>query len=308
MAQRGRKKTMRIVLDAMLTVMLVFEMFIQFTGEFLHEVIGFAFFATIVVHMILSAKWMKGAARAARDGRLRGRRRAHGVMACLLAATTAVLAVSSIAISNLLANAGFAWPLGSYALWATIHGLSSYVLCGLVVVHLAMHWAFLASAFKVPYDPSRRQAISTGVHVAAAVGAVALGIAAAQEFMPQQAAQASGSAAASGDEPDGRQQFADVPDAPYEGPTGAAVREDTAASHGVREDGAASHAGSTQETLAADESEVAEPSESVEREYEEAAEPAAAAEEVDLGICTLCRKQCSLSAPRCDRPYRAGLI
>ena len=299
MAQRGRKKTMRIVLDAMLTAMLVFEMFIQFTGEFLHEVIGFAFFATIVVHMILSAKWMKGAARAARDGRLRGRRRAHGVMACLLAATTAVLAVSSIAISNLLANAGFAWPLGSYVLWATIHGLSSYVLCGLVVVHLAMHWAFLASAFKVPYDPSRRQAISTGVHVAAAVGAVALGIAAAQELMPQQAVQASGSTAASGDEPDGRQQFADVSDAPYEGPTGAAERKDDAESH----------AGRMQEALPADVSEAAEPAEGVGREYEEESEePAAAAEEADPGICTLCRKQCSLSAPRCDRPYRAGLI
>ena len=27
-----------------------------------------------------------------------------------------------------------------------------------------------------------------------------------------------------------------------------------------------------------------------------------------LGTCTLCRKQCPLSAPRCNKPYEAGLI
>ena len=26
------------------------------------------------------------------------------------------------------------------------------------------------------------------------------------------------------------------------------------------------------------------------------------------GICTLCRKQCPLSAPRCNKPYEAGLL
>ena len=65
-----KKKTVRVILDVLLTIMLVFEMFIQYTGNFLHEVVGFAFFATIVVHLALSAKWMKGVARSAKKGRL----------------------------------------------------------------------------------------------------------------------------------------------------------------------------------------------------------------------------------------------
>ena len=34
------RKTTRVAFDAVLTIMLVFEMFIQYTGDFLHEVVG----------------------------------------------------------------------------------------------------------------------------------------------------------------------------------------------------------------------------------------------------------------------------
>ena len=98
-------------------------------------------------------------------------------MGCLLAITTVVLGVSSVAISGILASAGFVWPIGAYSMWANVHAISSYALCSLVVVHLAMHWAFLASAFRVRYDPTRRRAISTGVNAVAALGVVALGVA-----------------------------------------------------------------------------------------------------------------------------------
>ena len=35
---------------------------------------------------------------------------------------------------------------------------------------------------------------------------------------------------------------------------------------------------------------------------------AASAASTATGICTLCRKQCPLSAPKCDKPYAAGLL
>ena len=70
------KKAIRVVLDTALTLMLVFEMFIQFTGEFLHEVVGFAFFATIVLHLALSAAWVKKTARNAKEGKMTARRTA----------------------------------------------------------------------------------------------------------------------------------------------------------------------------------------------------------------------------------------
>ena len=169
------KKVTRVVLDVALTAMIVAEMFIQYTGTFLHEVIGFAFFATVVVHLALSAKWIKTTAKNASKGKMTARRTALAVMGILLTVCMVVLGVSSVAISGILADAGLVWTLGSYATWKTIHAVSSYALCALVVIHLGMHWAFLASAFHVPYDPSRRRAISTGVHATAALGALASG-------------------------------------------------------------------------------------------------------------------------------------
>ena len=69
------KKAIRVALDVALTLMIVFEMLIQFTGEFLHEVIGFVFFATIIAHILLSMSWVKSTARVAKSGKLTARMR-----------------------------------------------------------------------------------------------------------------------------------------------------------------------------------------------------------------------------------------
>lgn len=325
MARRNRKKAVRIVLDTILTVTIVFAMFIQFTGEFLHEVIGCVFFAALVTHLALSAKWMKGTIRARRDGKLHGRRRALGVMACLLAMAMVALGMSSVAISWVLADAGFVWPLGSYALWETIHAISAYSLCALVVVHLAMHWTFFASAFKVPYDPSRRQAIGNGVKVVAAVGAVALGVAAAKEILPRQIAQASAETTGS-NAPGDTQAFSAVSDSPYSGSEDSATSDLATASDStsielrkqeepLQDSASVTASGEEAASEMVEEYPVEDAyyekstAEEVYYEQPEYVDDGAYAEaSTDLGTCPLCRKACSLSNPRCDKPYQAGLI
>ena len=341
------KKTVRIVLDTLLSVMIVFEMFIQYTGAFLHEVIGFAFFATIAVHLILSAKWMKGTARVAREGKLTGRRRALAIMGCLLGIATLVLALSSIAISGILEGAGFVWPFGEYVMWVTLHGFSAYALCALVVVHLAMHWGFIASAFKVPYDPSRRRAIGAGVSAVAAVGAVALGVAAAKELVPQRLIQEAADVSQNGDVSNDVQEFCNVPDIAYESTEADETdvssatpksnsdevsgkhrkhakngRSDSSEASGTSvtqgEESTAEEAPESQDYAGGEESQEGESYYSEDDNvyenagaYEDAYVEEYAYEESviePVGICTLCRKQCSLSAPRCNRPYEAGLI
>ena len=49
----------KMALDVVLTLLIVFEMLIQYTGNFFHEVMGFVFFATIVTHLVFSSAWMK---------------------------------------------------------------------------------------------------------------------------------------------------------------------------------------------------------------------------------------------------------
>ena len=276
-----KTKSARVVIDALLSIMLVLEMFIQFTGEFLHEVIGFAFFATIIVHLAMSARWIKGCARNARTRNLNRRAVILAVMGSLLGAMSIVLAVSSIAISNILASAGFTWTLGTYALWASIHTAAAYALCALVVVHLATHWVSLAASFKVPYDPSRRQAIGTGVNALAALGAVALGVTALSETLPfaAQAAQTSQASTATASA------------------SASAAAQPTTGRHehgqrGTRSAGTTGTATSSTNSASA-------PS---------APSSASSSSTSASGICTLCRKQCPLSAPQCNKPYEQGLL
>ena len=175
MAAKRITKTTRIVLDAVLTVMMIAAMPVELTGIVAHEIIGFAFFAIIVVHLVFSAAWIKSAAKALPARKLGRRRAALAVMTVLLAADIVLLGLSSVAISELLAGAGLEWTWGTHHLWKHMHAATSWGLCALVCVHLAMHWAFLASALKVEYNPERRRAISVGVGVVAGIGAAVLG-------------------------------------------------------------------------------------------------------------------------------------
>ncbi len=307
------KKAIRVALDVALTLMIVFEMLIQFTGEFLHEVVGFAFFATIVAHILLSMSWVKSTARVAKTGKLTARRTALAIVGVLLALATVVLAVSSIAISGLLASAGFVWPIGTYAMWATVHTVSSYSLCALVVVHLAMHWAFLANAFKVPYDPSRRRAISTGVNAVAALGVVALGVTVAGKTLPQVASSVveRETTGFSGD------QLSDVSEtAPVQATNEVEVQS---SGHGKKsgESGASSSASATAPGSSSSSAapQVSESTNAADADGLTSATtttvPSQSTTEsatASASICTLCRKQCPLSAPKCDKPYAAGLI
>ena len=287
-AQMKGSKVLRVALDVALTVMIVFEMLIQFTGEFLHEVVGFAFFATIVVHIALSATWVKKTARNAKAGKLTARRTALAVVGSLLAATTVALGVSSVAISGILASAGFVWTLGSYSFWAAVHTFSAYALCALVVVHLAMHWAFLASAFKVPYNPSRRRAIATGVNAAAALGVVAVGVTLADKMKPQALGTTSDLAETESN-------------TATDASSSALPSSEGSGKHHRRGSGNAA-SGTTSSGSART---------FTDSGSESAAEPnsnSGNSGSTVSGICTLCRKQCPLSAPKCNKPYEAGLL
>ncbi|MBO4353049.1 MAG: cytochrome b/b6 domain-containing protein [Eggerthellaceae bacterium] len=302
------KKITRVALDVVLTSMIVFEMFIQYTGDFLHEVMGFAFFASVATHLLLSAAWMKKTASSARKGTLTGRRTALAIMGILLALTMAILGVSSIAISGLLADAGLVWALGSYAMWKTLHAFSSYALCALVVVHLAMHWAFLASAFKVPYDPSRRQAIGTGVHAVAAVGALALGIMAAREVLPRDIVNSNSN---------GTETESAYGDTTFQDGSLNDLGNDSSSSDSISEGTSKPRSGKhgpdaspeqTENTTTDNTSSNAIPDANTETITEEFGTASEASTTDVTGTCTLCHKHCPLSAPQCNKPYEAGLI
>ena len=313
------KKVVRIVLDAAMTIMIITEMFIQFTGVFLHEVIGFAFFATVIAHVVLSAKWIKNTASTASKGKMTARRTALAVMGILLAVNVVVLGVSSVAISSILESAGFTWTLGSYATWKAVHAASSYTLCALVAIHLGMHWAFLASAFRVPYDPSRRRAISTGVHAAAAVGALALGVMAVNKIAPLNSENTSSSGNGTATQAREGNMFGSVNDSAGNSSSSSSASSSSSSSnssgphHGGRDrDGMSSSSSSPSHSSSASPSDSSAqnstPSQSGGSAGSTSGQSGTGTSSSASGICTLCHKECPLSNPKCDKPYRQGLL
>jgi flagellar biosynthesis GTPase FlhF len=313
------KKTTRVAFDAVLSVMLVFEMFIQYTGDFLHEVVGFAFFATIVAHLLFSRTWMASTAKAARAGKLPARRRFKAIIGIALGISMLLLGASSVAISQILASLGFSMA-GSYLVWKALHTVSSYTLCILVVVHLCSHWASLASTLRIEYDPARRQAIGFGVKGVATLGAVALGISGAQSLSTQQAVAQSLAEATDQKrtlEQEATKQNPTAEDRPYRDDSPVVqernkqkeqtrkhkrkrAAEEDAATATDAQDQQDQTAEQLEEPLAQDYA--GDQGESSWYEEESPAESSAD------GICTLCHKYCPLSAPKCDKPYDYGLI
>ena len=282
----------RLTLDAIMTALIAIEMFIQLTGVFWHEVIGFAFLATIAGHLVFERKWLKlmlGSAKA------RSRQKFRLVMSILLGVTLVMMAASSFAISTIIASTGVNLAvLLPYGTWVAVHTLSAYMLCALVAVHLISHWSIVAKTVHIEYDPSRRQAIQTGARIAAVGCAVAFGVAGFDALgVGGQVQGASDSGSGSGD---GSSTGAGSSNADGSSATSGTSSSSTYTSSssnqgrnwGMSSSSTSSGSGSSSITSSSGSS--------------------SGSTTTASGTCPLCHKQCSLSAPQCSRPYDAGLI
>lgn len=260
----------KLILDACLTVALVFEMLYQLTGDTLHEVAGAAFVACIIVHMLLARRWIAKTAGAMKAGRAAVQQKRLLVVACLLLVDVVLLAFSSVVISQKLWDAGADFTfLNPNNIWYPLHTATAYIMCILVLAHLSMHWKVVADTLKIEYDPSRREAITSAANGIVMVGGIALTVV---------------GAIRSG------LQVTDLVVVPDENDGSSTVES------GYRERNAQTGDYTTDVAF--------EVTDSATAEANAEAEDASA----DADKCPLCPRQCKLSAPRCTRPYEAGLI
>ena len=298
-----KKRNAKMALDALLTILLVVAMFVQLTGVVAHEIVGVAFLALIVAHIVNSFGWMKGTAQMVESAEAKKGQLSLFVVAVLLGIDCAVLAVSSVPISRLLYQVGLA-PKVMSSMWLNAHKVSSFALCILAVVHLAMHWASILKHLSIPFDPNKRAAIGWGVKIAAGAGSVALGVVGfnslelftgtdGEEAAGNSTSTASGGSGSSGAAGNGRSSSSSG--------TGSASGTGT---------GAGSSSGSSASASGANISGSANSSSS-----SSAGSAASSADEDELSFddlastpCPLCKKHCPLSEPQCDKPYLAGLI
>ena len=262
----------RIAFDALLSVALIFEMLYQVTGNTLHEIVGAVFLVCIIVHVAMSARWIKRAARAVAEGTLGKKQKRLVAVTVLLAIDMLVMIVSSIVISQSIWDAGVdlaAFNPGN--IWYPLHTISAYALSVLVLGHLVMHWSTVADALRIEYDPSRREAISSALSGVVMIGGIALGVVGVMRAGFQMS-----DYSVSADEEDSEMTLA-TGYRERNAETGEITTGHSFEVEKVTDD----------DSTGASESDAGKPSDE---------------------ICPLCPRRCKLSAPRCQRPYEAGLI
>lgn len=132
-------RKIKVLLDAAMTLALLFLMGYPFWGNTAHEWVGIGIFALMIAHHLLNLGWC----RAIFKGRYTPARSFQLVLNLLTLCAMLVLLYSSLVISRHVF--GFL-QLGGMALARRLHLLSSYWSMVLMSLHLGLHWQILLSA------------------------------------------------------------------------------------------------------------------------------------------------------------------
>ena len=115
------------------------------TGVGVHEWLGLGALLLLVVHTALHAGWVAETVRFARENPS-AMRIGNLVVDTLAFVALAVCVVSGVMVSGDVLRA-FGWYAQGYYFWDPLHAVSAKVLLALVVVHVALHWKWVAGFF-----------------------------------------------------------------------------------------------------------------------------------------------------------------
>jgi hypothetical protein len=132
------------------------------TGQAIHEWLGIAFGATIIVHLLLHWKWIVNVVRRF-FSKLPGQVRINSLLNSLLFIAVTLIIFSGIMISKVVLNT-FGLSGSHDMIWRWLHSTATSAALVLVGLHVALHWKWVVSTVKrYVWQPvfSRRPRIQT---------------------------------------------------------------------------------------------------------------------------------------------------
>lgn len=160
-----QKKQIKPVIDAVMTVALIFLMAYQVTGDKFHEWIGAGMLILFLLHNLLNAGWYKALFR----GKYSAVRILRTVVNLSVLAAILVTGYSGIVMSRYV-FASLKLP-GGMATARRLHLAGSYWAFVLMSIHLGMHWSMLLG--KCSKETWNRPAVLWGARTLAGVAAIA---------------------------------------------------------------------------------------------------------------------------------------
>lgn len=136
------KVTIKIVVDILMTLALLFLMGYQFWGDAAHEWAGAGMFLLFIIHHILNGNWHKNLF----HGRYSPSRLFMLIIDCLVFLSMIGLMISGIMLSNHVF--AFLGIRGGMSFARLLHMSSSYWGFVLMSLHLGIHWGMLLGMMK----------------------------------------------------------------------------------------------------------------------------------------------------------------
>lgn len=136
----------RLLIDVALFVALLVANNPAWTGIAVHEWLSIAIVVPLGLHLVINWEWTVRVAQRLFDRMLH--------MSAVNLIVDAALFVSSVAVmlSGLMVSRAIAGALGLAAtpsvLWSAVHSVSASATVGLLLVHFALHWRWIARATK----------------------------------------------------------------------------------------------------------------------------------------------------------------
>ncbi len=129
-------KSVKILLDVVMTVILLLLIETDVTGLFLHELLGIFVMIMFLYHVFLNRRWVRGMSKAMKAKKATGKAKVMVGLNTLLAVSVLVMVISSLLISRELVPNTL---VTETMLWVNIHVYTGYALMILVGVHLLFH-------------------------------------------------------------------------------------------------------------------------------------------------------------------------
>lgn len=152
----SRVFALRLWLDGLAAVLLVFGLSYWWLGNVAHEIAGTAMFLLLIAHNVFNRRWYGNLPRTRREPRSIFN---IAITAGLLLVMLALLA-TSILISNALAP--FLPPWGGFTV-RQIHTLAAYWVLVILAVHLGMRWPMLMGVARAAFGIRRNSRLRSWV-------------------------------------------------------------------------------------------------------------------------------------------------
>jgi hypothetical protein len=149
---RNRTK-INFFLDILLVLLFTIEYEYHFTGLRLHELIGLAFAAAMLIHFLLHLDWVWSITKTFFRNLIH-ETRLNYILNAILLIDACIMVISGVLISRTL---GLSFTLGRVLglSWERIHILSAELSLVVIAFHIAMHWKWLGNSIKTYLWPHR---------------------------------------------------------------------------------------------------------------------------------------------------------